>query len=420
MNLTELKEYTKDISILYIEDDKDVREQTYDFLENFFKSVTVATDGLEGIEKFKESKVDIIITDINMPNLNGINMIKEIKKIDQDTPIIVTSAYSSSEYLIPQINIGVDRFLLKPFDRKLFISILYKMSRLVKGMQKEKKEKEEKEAYNNKIKNILEIVDNGIIMLKYNSVEYANKAALNMLQVKSIIGIENSLNNLKEISQNIDGYLYAQNIADLISTIKDSNLYHKIIINTPTGKSTFVITLKSLDEDASSIISLNDVTAIDNYEKYDIHTNLPNQAYLLEEIDKYIKDEKEFSIILIYIDNFNDITKWHGKSSATLVEKESANILKTEISNLHLDSSLFLSSIGKNQFVLLSDHDDFEQIEKIISPLENHASVKEESSSEYKKEIRIEPNIKKLKIPEELVANEIIELIDQEFEKLTV
>lgn len=108
----------KDITVLYVEDEIDLRNLTSSVLKSFTKKQLIASNGKEGYELFLkyEMEIDLIITDINMPLLDGLEMIKKIKETNTKIPIIVTSAFSNKEYLLEAINIGVDKYVLKPID----------------------------------------------------------------------------------------------------------------------------------------------------------------------------------------------------------------------------------------------------------------------------------------------------------------
>ena len=116
----------KNITILYAEDEKDLREVTHQILKGFTKKQYVAQDGAEGLELFKqhENEIDLIITDVNMPILNGLEMVKEIKKINMNIPIIVATAFSNKEYLLEAIDIGVDKYVLKPIDVAKLLQVM--------------------------------------------------------------------------------------------------------------------------------------------------------------------------------------------------------------------------------------------------------------------------------------------------------
>ena len=116
------QEFLQKLSILYVEDDERIRESFTSIFSKLFKNVTVAIDGEDGLEKYKElreeKQFDIIISDINMPNVNGMEMLKEIRNIDQGIPFIFTTAHADSEYLLEAIRLGVTHYLIKPIDIK--------------------------------------------------------------------------------------------------------------------------------------------------------------------------------------------------------------------------------------------------------------------------------------------------------------
>ena len=78
INIVKLKKYASACSVLYVEDDEVIRTATASFLGRFFSDIVLAEDGEIGLEKYKEREFDIVITDINMPNMNGIEMIEAI------------------------------------------------------------------------------------------------------------------------------------------------------------------------------------------------------------------------------------------------------------------------------------------------------------------------------------------------------
>lgn len=113
--------------ILYVEDNNDISEEIIFFLQMFIENLIVASNGEEGLEKFKETKPDIIITDIQMPKMNGIKMIEEIKKINSDIPIIITTAFNDIKYLSDAINLQVSKYLMKPINLKLLKSSIFEV-----------------------------------------------------------------------------------------------------------------------------------------------------------------------------------------------------------------------------------------------------------------------------------------------------
>jgi len=128
-DINKLYKYSKVLDVLYVEDDKLLRSRTFALLETLFKSVEVADNGLIGLNKCKENRYNIIITDINMPVLDGIEMTKKIRKFNPEQKIIVISAHNESEILIDLIKAGVHNFLLKPIIQQDMMETLYPICR---------------------------------------------------------------------------------------------------------------------------------------------------------------------------------------------------------------------------------------------------------------------------------------------------
>ncbi len=115
----------KDCILLYVEDEQSVQNQTKMILDDFVKEVRVASDGEEGLRMALEDDIDIIVTDIMMPHKNGIDMLKELKKAGKDTPAIITTAFTETEYLMEAIKLKVDGFITKPINIKDLINAIY-------------------------------------------------------------------------------------------------------------------------------------------------------------------------------------------------------------------------------------------------------------------------------------------------------
>ncbi len=124
--MKELIKITQSLKILYVEDNEAARESTLGLLNNIFNDITIAIDGQDGLEKFKANTLDLVLTDINMPKMNGIEMIAKIRELNKDIPILILSAYNESGYFIETIKQGVEGYLLKPIDLKQFIDMIKK------------------------------------------------------------------------------------------------------------------------------------------------------------------------------------------------------------------------------------------------------------------------------------------------------
>jgi len=129
--INSLKDFSKNLTVLYVEDNKEARDSTIELLKIFFNNIVIAYDGMDGIEKFNSS-IDIIITDINMPKMNGIDMIKKIKEINNNIPVLIISAHNETEYLMDSIKSKVYDYILKPIQTNDFINIISKILDTIK------------------------------------------------------------------------------------------------------------------------------------------------------------------------------------------------------------------------------------------------------------------------------------------------
>lgn len=127
----QLKEDAKNVGVLYVEDDEAVRTNTLSLLSQIFNRIETAKDGQEGLTKYREASYDIVISDINMPVLNGIDMVREIKALNSEQHVIITSAHDEANYLLSLINMGVNSFIVKPLDFKPFLETLAKVVKFV-------------------------------------------------------------------------------------------------------------------------------------------------------------------------------------------------------------------------------------------------------------------------------------------------
>ena len=113
-------EFQENIKVLFAEDDEVARENGIEFLENYFQEIISAPDAITASKLYEEHKPDIIITDIQMPKLNGLEFISNIRKKDKKVQVIVLSAYSHTEYLFKAIELGLVKYLVKPVNDKEF------------------------------------------------------------------------------------------------------------------------------------------------------------------------------------------------------------------------------------------------------------------------------------------------------------
>jgi len=121
-------ERLRELKVLFVEDEEDLLKIISDALIKLEANFLTATNGLEALAILKEDQeIDAVVTDINMPHMNGLDMIKKMNEEGMDIPIIVMSAHTETEYIKKAKDYGVDEYLLKPFDFIKFIELITNM-----------------------------------------------------------------------------------------------------------------------------------------------------------------------------------------------------------------------------------------------------------------------------------------------------
>ena len=121
-----LEAYKKTMNILYIEDDQIFTLKIKSILDNFFKFVFIARNGEEALELFKTNKINLIISDINMPKMDGLTFLKNLRNINSDISFIFLTARKGVDTIIDAIQLDISNYILKPIDLNNFLFILDK------------------------------------------------------------------------------------------------------------------------------------------------------------------------------------------------------------------------------------------------------------------------------------------------------
>ncbi len=165
----------KKLRLLLVEDDEIARENMYEYLEDSFELIYEAKDGLEAYKLYKQHLPDIIISDIQMPKISGLELVSKIRKEDKKTQIIITTAYCSQEYFLKAIELGLVKYLIKPIkENELLEAINICCSNLEST-------------------NILNLKDNYYFDI-YNKVLFKNKEIIK-LRAKELLLLELLLKN---------------------------------------------------------------------------------------------------------------------------------------------------------------------------------------------------------------------------------
>jgi len=139
--------FLQTLTLLYVEDEPNSREEMARFLRRRCGTVVTAADGVDGLAAFKAQPAQIVVTDIQMPNLNGLAMAQAIRGLDPAIPIIVTTAFEQPDYLERSVALGIDQYVLKPIQaERLEFALMTCAHRLLAEQQLLQKRRIEAEA----------------------------------------------------------------------------------------------------------------------------------------------------------------------------------------------------------------------------------------------------------------------------------
>lgn len=219
--------------ILYIEDEKNTQDELSVVLKRFCQNLYFANDGLKGLESYKKYKPQIIITDIQMPKLNGIDMLKKIREIDEDVKIIILTAFNNNDYLLDAIRLNVYRYIQKPIDldilEKKLLNIIDEIN--IKNELLEEKELNTQlntishlsSGISHEINTPLTIISGTLDMLKMSIGDLTNSKDKDLM-LEDISTIEQNLNRIKNITESFREISDTENIS-----FEKVNLYRVLI-----------------------------------------------------------------------------------------------------------------------------------------------------------------------------------------------
>ena len=343
------KEVLKTISVLYVEDENDVREFTSKLLTSLLRKVYVAQDGQEGLKIFEENKddIDLIISDINMPKMDGLSMCEAIKKINHEIPLVITSAHNDTNFLRRSIEIGVTTYAMKPIDLyQLMESIIKAMEPIIlkkKLIELNLSLESKIEQEINKIKSILDAQDNIIIVTNKEEITNVNKKFLAFFGVDNFDEFIKSKKNIFDFFQEEFGFITKEQITKQESWIKYIKDLHEIdrivkIKSALEEEKIFAINVDYYEnKDDYYVFSLTDITKLkeksnllEYQASHDKLTGLFNRNRFDEIYTKEIKRTKrynnELSIIIFDIDDFKMVNDTYGHQIGDEVLKEIAKI----------------------------------------------------------------------------------------------
>ncbi|RXJ68912.1 DNA-binding response regulator [Halarcobacter ebronensis] len=121
----------KNLKILYVEDEELIRKNAVSYLNRLFNNVLEASNAIEAMQIINKERPHVVITDIKMPKLNGLDMVRKIRQSDKNTQFIVLSAFTDTKYLLDAIDLGLVKYLPKPIRHEVIYPLLMSCAKLV-------------------------------------------------------------------------------------------------------------------------------------------------------------------------------------------------------------------------------------------------------------------------------------------------
>lgn len=273
----------EECNILYCEDIESIRLTFNMILEGKTDNITNAEDGKIGLEKYLEKTPDIIITDIEMPNMSGLEMISEIREENSDIPIIITTSKGDQENLLKSIDMGVDKFLIKPVNSDMLLETLQKvlLSLEDKKMANEYRKKIELENLRKNTKEVIsqlsDIFIEPIMIIQNEKIKFINKKFEEFVGVPNIGLIMDDIDHFNSLLEKKSDY--CTSLSDLDEKVCSEN---KIFTNIDNKKNIFQVVVKKTyfegEKEESTVYVFQDITVLE-YQKVKIQ----NYSFRLED-----------------------------------------------------------------------------------------------------------------------------------------
>lgn len=275
-------------SILYVEDDLSITVLYERMLQHLgFQRILSAADGEAGLHLFEQARPDIVLSDIMMPKMDGLDMVQRIKHISPETPIIMATAFSEKNFLMRSIEIGVDRYIVKPIDRKQFDSTLLGVCRTL-YQQREAEEYAKRKiqmrinkATANTLSEVANIFPNPTIIYGSNGeIHFINDAFTMMFENTDLEMLSSRKTTLDQLFLKRPGFLNSLESFHPEDTLANRVLVRKNHINTIYQVNRRTIVLGE-NQEHCQVFSFTNVTRLE-YEKH----KSQNLARLLREAIK--------------------------------------------------------------------------------------------------------------------------------------
>lgn len=266
-NLAELKKALCNLSLLYIERNENLKNKIAPFLAKVFSEIHLASNANQGLELFNKHRPSVIITCIDLPNINGLQLARMMRVINPKTKIIITSSQDEKSYLLESINLHIDGYLIKPFKLSDLIELLSSLSIQIE-------QELNQEEFNRYIYKIFNKQKSLIILIRDGQVVLANETVFEFLDLKTPQDLKEKFKTLDTLFLSHHTFLYRQSDDDVscLEKIKKNmdKLYNVKLHDSEKIEHHFILRLTQINEKENLyILSLTDITQLNLLGLYD-------------------------------------------------------------------------------------------------------------------------------------------------------
>ncbi len=263
--MKDLKAVSKGFTLLYAEDNEALLANATKLFKKFFDTVYSAKNGEEALELFRQNHTSIVITDIKMPKMDGLELAKEIKLLSPHTKILVMSAYDEKDFLQECIKIGIYRFLKKPINVNELAATLLET---IHELQHESHVK----LFHMHLTSIFNYQSSMVLMLNECKPILANKMFLDFFGVKSIEDFKDSFKDIGDSFMPHDGFLSKETTPNPLETLKESDkkLFHVKLQNREGKIRHFILKCQLIPEKVGyGVLSFDDISELNLLKLFD-------------------------------------------------------------------------------------------------------------------------------------------------------
>jgi PAS domain S-box-containing protein len=328
--------FSKTLNLLYVVKDKNNINNNINFFQNYFNKVAYVDKGIDALNSFQEDMYSIVITDIDLADINGFELIKKLREFNKRLITIIYSENEDRESFFKTIELKIDGYLMPPFEENKFFEILFKVIEVCKEKSESKKLKHQYHELLNKNSIISKTNKDGVITSVND-----NFCKISEYSKEELIGKTHAIVRHPETP---DAFY-----KDLWNTIKNKKIEWSGVIKnlSKTGKTYYIkTTIKPILDSNDEIVEYLSIRS-------NISTIMSDKKHLIDKIEA----KNLFLLILIQIEDFDILDKFYNLLTVDKLEKTFAFNMLSYLPNSYVFDNIY--NIGNGRFALLADFFDY-------------------------------------------------------------